>query len=66
MEQKTVTHRKGSGPDDMWIYGPSAGDSYLASQCKGNSGLDRDLAAGWLVKAIWEDRHLIVFLMERR
>lgn len=64
-EQKTVTHRKNL-TSDMWIYGESAGDSYLASQCAGNSGLDKDLSNGWLVKWIWEDRYLIVFLMERK
>ena len=47
------------------LYEESASDSYLASQCKGNSGLEKDLANGWLVKLYWEDQYQMIFLLER-
>ena len=64
MEQKTVTHTK-SEHAGMWLLGPSGDTSYLASQCKGQSGIDKDLAAGWIVKGFWEDRYMVLFLLER-
>jgi len=60
--QKLVRVTKGS---DMWLLGPSGGDGYLASQCKGNSGLEKDLSQGWYVKHCWEDSYQIVFLLEK-
>jgi hypothetical protein len=62
-EQKTVSVWK---PGDMWLLGASGGPGYLASQCKGDSGIDKDLEAGWLVLGFWEDRHQIIFLLERK
>jgi hypothetical protein len=62
-QQKTVSIMRSPGYD--FIMGESAGDSYLFSQCKGNSGIDKDLSNGWMVKHIWEDSYAIVILLER-
>lgn len=61
--QKTVSIMRSPGYD--FIMGPSAGTSYLFSQCKGDSGIDKDLSGGWIVKHIWEDRYAIVILLEQ-
>ena len=63
MEQKYVRHSK-SGK--LWLTAESAGSSYMASQCRGDSGLEKDLAAGWWVRFCWEDEWFFVFLMERK
>lgn len=61
-KQKTISIMKSPGYD--FIAGCGLGDSYLFSQCKGNSGIDRDLNNGWIVKHIWEDRFAVVILLE--
>lgn len=43
----------------------SGGTSYFASQVEGASGLEKDLADGWIIKYYWEDKYLIVLIMER-
>ena len=63
VEQKYQRVGNGNPASNDWILGESGGDSYLASQCRGNSGLEKDLRDGWLVKAIWEDKYQIVFLL---
>jgi hypothetical protein len=63
-EQKYICMRK-KNVSGMWLLAESGGTSYLASQCEGESGLEKDLAHGWIVKAFWEDRTRIVFLLER-
>lgn len=60
--QKVYVQMRSPGRD--FIMGESAGDSYLFSQCKGNSGLEMDISTGWLVKHIWEDSYAIVILLE--
>lgn len=50
---------------DMWLLDRDAGPSYLAAQCRGQSGLEKDLEDGWIVRWVWEDRYMIVFLLER-
>lgn len=47
IEQKYVRYAPSKGRD-MWLLGESGGDSYLASQCQGNSGLEKDLNNGWI------------------
>lgn len=58
IEQKYISVMK-SGP--YWIE-----ERGLSNQCRGNSWLEKDLKNGWIVKGLWEDRHWIVFLMERK
>ena len=57
--QKYVSIRTGE------LLGPSGSDTYLASQCKGHSGIEKDLANGWIVKWCWQDRYYIVFILEK-
>lgn len=59
--QKTVRVCK-SG--NMWLLGNSGSDGYLASQCKGKSGIDRDINGGWKVIGFWEDKYQIIFLLQ--
>lgn len=63
MEQKVVTHLKRE-VGGMWLLGESGSTSYLASQAMGQSGIEKDLSVGWIVKGFWEDRDRIVFLLE--
>lgn len=60
-EQKYVRFTRCNGS----LYAESAGTSYLASQCPGHSGLEKDLRAGWIVLFCWQDRHQMIFLLER-
>lgn len=62
--QKYVHFRKDR--TNLWLTGPGASDSYLASQCSGNSGLENDLEAGWIVRFCWEDSWMIIFLLEKK
>ncbi len=64
VEQKYVRITR-SMIGNLWILGPSGMDSYLASQCQGNSGLEKDLDNKWIIKYCWEDSYQIVFLLER-
>ena len=68
IRQKVVRFSKSDlgHKDGMWLLGESASDSYLASQCKGNSGLEKDLSKGWLVMNVWEDKYQIVFLLQHK
>lgn len=62
VEQKYVRYSFGY---NGWLLGDAGGSSYLASQCPGNSGLEKDLASGWFVKAFWQDHMYVVFLLEK-
>lgn len=63
-EQKYIRVARSLG-FDSWLLGDSVGGSYLASQCSGNSGIEKDLDSGWLIKFCWEDKYQIVFILER-
>lgn len=63
-EQKYIRFPRSPG-SDFWILGPSGGSSYLASQCEGRSGIEKDLSDGWIIRFSWEDDHQIVFILER-
>lgn len=64
VDQKYIRMSRTCG-STMWMLDEGCGTSYLASQCKGSSGLEKDLEDGWIVKHCWEDRYQIVFLLER-
>lgn len=51
-------------PGCDYLSGSNGGSSYLFSQCQGDSGIEKDLARGWLVKHIFEDSHAICIIME--
>lgn len=63
--QKVIILMRGGIPGADWIIGDSAGNSYLFSQCSGNSGIEKDLKNGWIIKHIWEDSRVTNILLER-
>jgi hypothetical protein len=54
-KQKYVKYKKSF--TEPKLLGESGGSSYLCSQCVGDSGLEKDLKDGWIVKYCWEDSH---------
>lgn len=66
VKQKYVRFKKKQQPS--WLLGESGSPSYLASQTMwgGDTGLELDLADGWIIKYLWEDRHHIIFVLEKK
>ena len=66
-EQKYVRINRNVTKDGppFWLLSEAGGTSYLASQCTGHSGLEKDLSNGWIIKHCWEDCYQIVLVLER-